>query len=366
MLLNKLKSWLALSLLAVVTAVGFAAYPGSGPSGADKPAAPPKTQADKPKPKEEWQRREGKVKKDKAVTVVALSADGKTVAVGLEKGAIRFYDVATAKKWAARTENLEDVESLAFSADGKKLAVGSGGKKILVFKVGTGKREWVCDLKGNSGLAFSADGKLLLAGYNWRTQSGLLGYLTVLDAATGKQGVGVSAGGTVNAVAFSHTGHRAVAVCAEPLPILAGRGMTQVSLFDFEEQRPYDGWLTGHEGDVRCAVFSRDDKFLATGGEDKRVIVWDLESGRNKFFTGHTATVRAVAFSKNGKWLASTGDDKTVRVWDVARKRQLARLKGPKEGLRAIHLSADGKKVTAVSALGEVVVWELAPKGSRR
>jgi RNA polymerase sigma factor (sigma-70 family) len=365
MFLNKLKTWMALALLVGVTAVGFAASRDSAPPAADRRAAPREARAEKPRAALVWQRRETKVKKDKAVTVATLSPDGKTLAVGLRGGGVRFYDVATGKKRAAKKEHIEEVECLAFSADGKKLASGSAGKKVLVFKVATGKLDRTCDLRGNAGLAFSANGKQLLAGFALRGRESEFGSAAVVDLATGKAGVSVSAGGKVHAVAFAHAGLRAVAVCAEPGEILASRGLTKVCLYDFEEVRLYDGWLKGHKGDVRCAAFSPDDEWLATGGDDKRVIVWDLKRGGKKQFAGHTATVRAVAFSKDGKRLASVGDDNTVRVWDLPGNKQLAELKGHKDGLRAVHLSADGKKVTAVSSLGEVAVWELARKPAR-
>lgn len=50
--------------------------------------------------------------------------------------------------------------------------------------------------------------------------------------------------------------------------------------------------LTGHTDDVLCLTISGDGKYLATGGKDKRICIWDASTvGHLKTFTQHRGAV---------------------------------------------------------------------------
>ncbi|KAI0657020.1 WD40-repeat-containing domain protein [Cubamyces menziesii] len=69
---------------------------------------------------------------------------------------------------------------------------------------------------------------------------------------------------------------------------------------------------------VRCVYFSPDDKYLAAGGEDKQIRVWDIAERRVRMtFEGHQHEVYSLVFSHDGRWIVSGSGDRTVRIWDV-------------------------------------------------
>lgn len=240
---------------------------------------------------------------DTAVSV-ALSPDGKTLARGGSKGTVDLFDTRTGRlQWRGNEGSQDDsaVRAVAFSIDGNALA--SGGDDVRVWLWDTRQHLALQTLRGaNDGvlcLAFSPDGALLAAG----EKAG---------------GAGHATGGKIR-LWDTHTGEL---VWTAP-----------------------DG---DRKGDVLALAFSADGKWLATGGADRCVLVWNVQTRENpRPFCGlDGASVLALAVSADGATLAAGASDHTVRWWARAEAQQGLPLPGS-EGLvravRAVWLSADAR-----------------------
>nr|XP_043609186.1 uncharacterized protein LOC122581101 isoform X2 [Erigeron canadensis] len=68
---------------------------------------------------------------------------------------------------------------------------------------------------------------------------------------------------------------------------------------------------------VVCCHFSADGKLLASGGHDKKAVVWYTDSLKPKtILEDHTSMISDVRFSLSSR-LATSSFDKSVRLWDV-------------------------------------------------
>lgn len=117
--------------------------------------------------------------------------------------------------------------------------------------------------------------------------------------------------------------------------------------------------LAAHRGEITATAVSSDRFWLATGGVDHTVMLWDLEQVQQRTLTGHRGAVRGVAFSPDGSTLASIGDDRGLWLWTVAtgngRSAWLAEV-----GLRALAWTADGKAVVLGTEDGRLIEFAVA------
>lgn len=77
-----------------------------------------------------------------------------------------------------------------------------------------------------------------------------------------------------------------------------------------------------HAAAMSTLCYSGDGQYIATGGEDGKVKLWNTLSGFCFVtFTEHTSAVTSVKFARNRKFLVSASLDGTVRAFDMMRYR---------------------------------------------
>ncbi|CAD5955627.1 putative WD repeat-containing protein alr3466 [Planktothrix agardhii] len=279
-----------------------------------------------------------------AVSSVAFSPDGRTLASGSFDNRIKLWDVQSQREIATLTGHSSYVTSVAFSPDGRTLASGSDDNTIKLWDVQSQRQ--IATLTGHSSfvlsVAFSPDGRTLASG-SWDTTIKLWDVHSQGEIATL---TGHSS--FVLSVAFSPDGRT----------LASGSWDTTIKLWDVHSQGEI-ATLTGHSDFVRSVAFSPDGRMLASGSKDKTIKLWDVRSQRQiATLTGHSHFVRSVAFSPDGRTLASGSLDTTIKLWDVQSQGQIATLTGHSDVVYSVAFSPDGRTLASGSWDTTIKLWK--------
>jgi RNA polymerase sigma factor (sigma-70 family) len=123
--------------------------------------------------------------------------------------------------------------------------------------------------------------------------------------------------------------------------------------------------FSGHMGRIFAVAISPDGKAVATGSEDRTIRLWDAATAQELHrLDGHLESykgkINAVAFSSDGKILASASDDSSIRLWDVATGREMRQLLGHQQGVRSVVFIPGDKTLVSASADRTLRLWEAA------
>jgi serine/threonine protein kinase len=280
---------------------------------------------------------------------LALSKDGKNLAMGADDGKVKFWDIAAEKVLWTINAHKGTIWSLALSP--QHLATGSDDGPAKVWDLhNPQEHHLLANSAGTRSLAFDSEGKRLLAG-------GRSGSVAVWDPLTGEEKLKTSGhSALVGAVAFAPDGKSMASASSDKT----------IKVWDATSGNE-TLTLQGHQAGIYAIAFSPDGRFLVSGSWDKTVRLWELASGTPiATLTSPTQDVWSVDVNAEGTLFAATGEDQMIRVWDVAGKKEVAAFRGSTGAILNLRFMPEPGLIVAAGKEGDARVWRLADANSTK
>ncbi|OFX85306.1 MAG: hypothetical protein A2W99_14930 [Bacteroidetes bacterium GWF2_33_16] len=113
----------------------------------------------------------------------------------------------------------------------------------------------------------------------------------------------------------------------------------------------------GHK--VLCIAYSPDMKYIATGGVDDRIVLWDAKTGNPIREMINKNWPLAVKFTPDGKYIVSAGREERVRLWDVNTGKMVREMKGHRDQILSMDISPDGRYAITGSIDKMIKLWDI-------
>lgn len=117
----------------------------------------------------------------------------------------------------------------------------------------------------------------------------------------------------------------------------------------------------GHTDHVTCLAVSSDNQFLASGGKDKKIIIWSVQENKflHCFKQQHKDTITSMSFRKGHNQLYTVSGDRTVKLWNVDELSYIETLFGHQDSITSVDSLAKEHCVSTGGRDRTVRLWKI-------
>ncbi|MCI0639533.1 MAG: protein kinase [Gemmataceae bacterium] len=276
---------------------------------------------------------------------LAYSPDGRLLAWGDAWGGVGLWDFVKEKAHTLEKFNpalRNPISSFAFCPAGRQVAWRNGAGVAKLWDLD--RAEEIPLINAGQvqvrGLAFSADGKRLLTAYAKDAE------LHVRDLLTGH-----------DVLTLPRSGRTQVVWSPDARRFMTVEDRKYARVWDTETGRLVAD--LGLQPSMTCITFNADGRFLALGGVEGKMFLWDVTANREIMAVtgGHTGTLYGLAVSPDGRRLASAASDCTAKLWDTQTRHEVLTLRTQLHEKSPLAFSPDGADLVSVSNDNHLQIW---------
>ena len=275
---------------------------------------------------------------------VTFSPDGQQLASSSADGTVRVWSIK-GESLAVFFGHKGPVRTVNFSLNGQSLVSSGEDSSTRIWNLKSQESAaFKIPFKNPEAIAFSNDGKNLFAVqeknlYHW--------HLTTQES---KQ-ITNNLVKPIKSLKINNDGQQLIALNSnDSLSFRTTKGQL------------IENKVIGNQGNQDFAYSSQ--QWLATGGKDGIVRLWDQQRKLQKEWRGHLGSVNHLAFSADGQQVVSAGQDSTIRVWNLNSNDAQIIFQLYDALPTFVTFSPDGKLIASGDNLGNIQLWNLQTKQS--
>jgi WD40 repeat protein len=136
------------------------------------------------------------------------------------------------------------------------------------------------------------------------------------------------------------------------------RQRKEVSLFD-NTSRSFTHTISNHSGGVETVEFTRDSKYLITGGMEGRLYMWSVSTGKKvDTLSHHYDTITAISSNENGHWIATAGYDKIIKVFNRSFRKNHYKLISHQAPVTTVSFLSS-QRLLSTDKEGTILIWDI-------
>jgi len=326
---------------------------------------------------------------DDLVCAVVFSPDGVLMLTGSGDRTAKLWRTSNGKLVQTLAGSKSGIETVAFAPDGKSVVCSGYDPHVYLWNIEClyPVQSFAWEKESSTYAAFSRDGQeVLTCGGDtylaklWNTQSGEP--VRTFGEGTQYGGYGLISPDSARILTLEKTSEQGRAQLWErtsgkeiPLrypsfekinsilfdrdanPMLLAQQGKDTLIWDLLREKSIV--TLDNEVEARCIDFSPDGKTFVTNGENNKISLWSIRSGKMiGAFSGHSDEVLSCSFSPDGKQLLTASEDTTAILWDVKSRLPLLTLSGQEQRVTAAVFSPDQKMIMTCSDDADVKIWD--------
>ncbi|XP_010691769.2 uncharacterized protein LOC104905024 [Beta vulgaris subsp. vulgaris] len=115
-----------------------------------------------------------------------------------------------------------------------------------------------------------------------------------------------------------------------------------------------------HSGSIQCIGLSPSVPWVATGGEDQKLVIWDLQHSASRGICNHEEEISCLKWLGETSLVASGCRNGDILVWDTRSGMVATTFRGHSKGIQSLSVSADCNFLVSASKGGTGRVFDIS------